>query len=423
MKKNKFKVLMILSTMFLIPLASCDNSIMRVKVLNNDKKQAWKEEPSAYAAYTFGINNPTDSFTGVVKFQYKNIFSENLSKLHTNLQVSQTNSSLNAYYKLMTYFFGYGGGSESELKTLINDFVVNENKENLIINSNIKTELLYNPFYKINIIQKPYFVYTIWNTSGPIKEQKLTIEDYHALASYEPTEFLNNFFGLSGRAATPFGFLKLQLVNQITITATDATGNLLTGDKFKQYRPQKDNGEVLPLYYSHNITENFYDEKTTQENWNNYNSKTWNLNDSTLTELNRTWTHVLISDVANGMLGLNVERTPSGSDGDTDSIDNISNSQIQRSYWQSHNQLIISHVFNNQAIDDWSSYKEGEYHGYKNGLIVGQEQWDWTNFLKSIFSGIDSFLNVEILPHVKLWYFVGIPLVFGLLKWLLSWFR
>lgn len=61
---------------------------------------------------------------------------------------------------------------------------------------------------------------------------------------------------------------------------------------------------------------------------------------------------------------------------------------------------------------------------YDQGLADGQEQaFNIINFLERILLMLDNILNVEILPYIRLWYIVAIPLILGVVKMVLSWFR
>lgn len=67
----------------------------------------------------------------------------------------------------------------------------------------------------------------------------------------------------------------------------------------------------------------------------------------------------------------------------------------------------------------------GEFdNAYNEGYEEGQkEAFNIINFVRQIILMVDSVLQIEILPFVKLWYIVAIPLIIGVVKFVLSWWR
>lgn len=78
-----------------------------------------------------------------------------------------------------------------------------------------------------------------------------------------------------------------------------------------------------------------------------------------------------------------------------------------------------------QALEQENERLQQEYdEAYDLGLAEGQEQaFSIINFLERILLMLDSILNVEILPYIRLWYIVAIPMLIGVVKMVLSWFK
>lgn len=77
-----------------------------------------------------------------------------------------------------------------------------------------------------------------------------------------------------------------------------------------------------------------------------------------------------------------------------------------------------------------NSYNEGYEQGYDEGHLDGLEQgraekdsYGISPFVQSIFNGFGTMLSVEIFPHIKIWYVIGIPLIFGIVKFVIGWFK
>lgn len=67
----------------------------------------------------------------------------------------------------------------------------------------------------------------------------------------------------------------------------------------------------------------------------------------------------------------------------------------------------------------------GEFeNAYNEGYEEGKkEAFNIINFVRQIILMVDTILQIEILPFVKLWYIVAIPLIIGVVKFVLSWWR
>lgn len=75
-------------------------------------------------------------------------------------------------------------------------------------------------------------------------------------------------------------------------------------------------------------------------------------------------------------------------------------------------------------------YQEGEENGFNDGYQEGYQQGKAENdsygiapFVQTIFNGFSTMLNVEIFPKIKLWYLIGIPLIFGIVKFIIGWIK
>ena len=69
-------------------------------------------------------------------------------------------------------------------------------------------------------------------------------------------------------------------------------------------------------------------------------------------------------------------------------------------------------------------YETGYHEGYDEGFDVGSgENKGVLNFIKSIFNTINALGNVEILPYIKIWYIIGIPVILAVVRFALGWFR
>lgn len=86
----------------------------------------------------------------------------------------------------------------------------------------------------------------------------------------------------------------------------------------------------------------------------------------------------------------------------------------------------------NEGIEEGyqQGYVDGEENGFNDGYQMGIEQGLAENdsygiapFVQSIFNGFSTMLNVEIFPKIKLWYLIGIPLIFGIVRFIIGWIK
>lgn len=67
-------------------------------------------------------------------------------------------------------------------------------------------------------------------------------------------------------------------------------------------------------------------------------------------------------------------------------------------------------LLSNGELYQINDYETAYSIGYSEGMHFSTSS---TNWIKSVFEAVDSVLQIEILPNFKLWYIVGIPLLFG----------
>lgn len=86
----------------------------------------------------------------------------------------------------------------------------------------------------------------------------------------------------------------------------------------------------------------------------------------------------------------------------------------------------------NEGIEEGyqQGYDDGEENGFNDGYQMGLEQgraendsYGITPFVQTIFNGFSTMLNIEIFPKIKLWYIIGIPLIFGIVKFIIGWIK
>lgn len=76
-------------------------------------------------------------------------------------------------------------------------------------------------------------------------------------------------------------------------------------------------------------------------------------------------------------------------------------------------------------------YHDGEQEGYENGYYDGYEEGEYYGSMtqpifklfNAVFRTIDNVLQTEILPGIKLWYLVSIPLVFLIIQFFINLWR
>lgn len=66
------------------------------------------------------------------------------------------------------------------------------------------------------------------------------------------------------------------------------------------------------------------------------------------------------------------------------------------------------------------NFKDAYEKGYSDAIAQGG---GILGLIREIFNTLIDIGNIEILPNIKLWYFLGIPLVIGIVSFVLGWFR
>lgn len=66
------------------------------------------------------------------------------------------------------------------------------------------------------------------------------------------------------------------------------------------------------------------------------------------------------------------------------------------------------------------TFQSGYNTGYQDGLKYSSS---FSNLIYNFFDGIDKTLSIEILPNIQLKYIVYIPVVFAIIKFVMSWLR
>lgn len=70
----------------------------------------------------------------------------------------------------------------------------------------------------------------------------------------------------------------------------------------------------------------------------------------------------------------------------------------------------------NRIVSNWDTvYNNGYNAGYTAGQAGENSISPFVNIITTVFTGIDSVLQIEMIPHIKLWYFIAIPLTFVIL--------
>ena len=67
-------------------------------------------------------------------------------------------------------------------------------------------------------------------------------------------------------------------------------------------------------------------------------------------------------------------------------------------------------LLSNGELYQINDYETASEIGYSEGMHFSTSS---TNWIKSVFNAVDSVLQIEILPNFKLWYLIGIPLLFS----------
>lgn len=94
--------------------------------------------------------------------------------------------------------------------------------------------------------------------------------------------------------------------------------------------------------------------------------------------------------------------------------------EIQITISSNSDKASYSNGFNDGKIDGFNDgYKEGYKIGVKDtSATINEQTW-----LTSIFKTIDSCLSIEIFPKFKIWYLISIPVMFALVRFVISFFR
>jgi hypothetical protein len=103
-------------------------------------------------------------------------------------------------------------------------------------------------------------------------------------------------------------------------------------------------------------------------------------------------------------------------------------SYLEGSYfWSTTDSLsigLLSYSYRNelnlQAV--LKSYEEGYIDGY-NEASMESEEMIGLSWLEGIFTSMDTVMQMEILPNIRLWYFVGFPLLTSLILFILKLIR
>lgn len=75
-----------------------------------------------------------------------------------------------------------------------------------------------------------------------------------------------------------------------------------------------------------------------------------------------------------------------------------------------------------------NGYETGTEDGYEAGYNAGYDVGSGENkgileYIRTIINIFDDIFNIEILPNIKIWYILGIPLILSIVKFALGWFK
>lgn len=422
MKKN-YKILTL--TLFSLALFGC--SAQPINVLNNPKR-SWGGGNTAPANNAFVYEQLMDSSTGGSIFQkmsYSPAFQDNLKYITANSSnIEKANNS--AWYRFWNFILANGN------ETNIEDYIDNE-VQYLLDNDGFRpgiTELIDSSFVfyfpiskalKFRMTWSPQIDITYWNSEGIVETKKMSIEDLIGIANFGKTNFIKNF---TSNDFYFINFRSMQFYYNVDIDTLDSLDRIITDEIWQQVRPKTLSGTFPEIIYKPRTYYNGFD---SYEDRNFVNAgreyPTLNLNDNRIyyeEAPSITFKANVFSEFEANVLGLPINNE--WIDGSM-TWGPFNSTKAVRGQYMSHNWFMIEQTFDCNQVNFANGYREGYGTGYLTGQEDGRADWDWSNFLKSIFSGIDGFLQVEILPKIKLWYLVGIPLVFGLLKFILGWFR
>lgn len=422
MKKN-FKILTL--TLFSLALFGC--STQPINVLTSQKR-SWGGGNTAPGNNAFVYEQLMDSSTGGSIFQkmsYSTTFQDNLKYITANSSnIEKANNS--AWYRFWNFIIANGN------ETDIEDYIDNQ-VQYLIDNDGFSpgiTDLIDSSFVfyfpiskalKFRITWSPQLDVTYWNSEGIVETKKMSIEDLVGIASFGKSNFFKNF---TSNDYNFNNFRSMQFYYNVDIDTLDSLDRIITNEIWQQVRPKTLSGSFPDIIYKPRTYYNgydFYEDRSFVNAGREY--PTLNLNDNSLfyeEAPSITFKANVFSEFEFNVLGLPINNE--WIDGSM-TWGPFNSTKGVRGQYMSHNWFMVEQTFDCNQVNFANGYREGYKTGYLTGQENGRADWDWSNFLKSIFTGIDGFLQVEILPKIKLWYLVAIPLVFGLLKFILGWFR
>lgn len=77
----------------------------------------------------------------------------------------------------------------------------------------------------------------------------------------------------------------------------------------------------------------------------------------------------------------------------------------------------------NIYFKDEKTYQQGYNDGYNQGYLEGSENpnnYNFVDFISSIFSGIGTIFNINLLPGISIGAIVAVPIVFGVIDFILG---
>lgn len=426
--KKVFKVIgSILIIAFLIGCIFGFKSCGNIKAINNTNiKKRWGGNINNYDEESFVWRNELVSQPTWTKnnlLYYSDSFNDNLGLIYPSSNNS-TKINLTAWYRFWAFTLAIGKPNiDFEYIDEITTYLVNNDEfpsyVQPITNSQFEYRSFINEDLELILLMQPKLYLNEFGENGSIRKREFTIEIFSGLAAFDKNNFVRNFYSNDG-TFIDFESIDFEIDFNLFIENSH-TGQPVESDYFEEKRPRTRLGALPQIIYQPQVWFNRYNESEDQNEFKVLNNPRINLNDSNYDGGDIYFNFKIFDKFENQVLGLNVLNTydPNGNT----NFRPINNSKALRGIQSSHNYMIVQNSINAYQLSDEMSYHDGYVDGYQNGLTEGQSQWNWTNFLNSIFDSIDRFLNVEILPYFKLWYFIGIPVIFGLLKFILSWFR
>lgn len=418
------KILKILALiLFSTSLVGC--SSQPINILTSPKR-SWEgnNNQTMTSAFYFEKQMITSDGSVFQKTTYSNQFQDNLSYISPSSD-NKTKANLSAYYRFWNFILA-NGNSVTDLSTYIDDklryFIDNESwptREIDITEGKIEYYYPINRALKYYITWTPNIVYELYNSDGSIESRPLEFEELFSIANFGPNNFISNF---STNDSAFIDFKKMSFYYDVQIDVVGANNQPLSNEQWQQYRPKTRDGRYPAIRYKPSIYYNGYDAGDDRSYvFRNNTLPVINLNSEQYDTAPTITVRVeVFSDLLSSLCGLDVVNQWNNG---AWVPGKINYTKAVRGQYMAHNWSMIEQSLDCNAITINKYYSEGYNIGYIAGKEDGHADWDWSNFLKSIFTGIDGFLQVEILPKIKLWYLVAIPLVFGLLKFILGWFR